>query len=270
MRKTFAKIVAIIAMTVIMLAGNSALAYTGDGYTIDMPSTYTSGGSNMWVNSSSSASVNIQILANSAGETVSQSTLQETMDSLKSAYAGITIEKSEITKLNGMDAIHLVSNVSGMYIEQYAVTTSSKIYVLTIGAMDKSYLSSSEATGIIGSFNVTGATSSSSTGTSTTTNNTINNTTNNTTNTSNVISSTSNTSDNKSNNKYVDDDDDDEDEDEDEKSSKKSKSSKSDDDEDSDKTWVIVAIVAGVIVFALIAIIIIVAIVVSGKKKQQY
>lgn len=264
MRKTFAKIIAIIAITVIMLAGSSALAYTGDGYTIDIPSTYTSGGSNMWTNTASKATVNIQILANSAGQEVSQATLQESINSLKSSYSGITIEKSEITKLNGMDAIHLVSNISGMYIEQYAVTTSSKIYVLTIGAYEKSYLSSSEATSMISSFNVTGTSSSSSSYSNN------NNTVNNTTNTSSYNNTISNSLDNKSTNKYVDDDDDEEDEeeDEDEKSSKKSKSSKSDDDED--KTWVIVAIVAGVIVFALIAIIIIVAIVISGKKKQQY
>lgn len=272
MRKTLAKIISIIAISVIMLAGNSAFAYTGDGYTIDIPSTYTSGGSNTWASTASKATVNIQILANSSGETVSQSSLQETMDSLKSAYSGITIEKSEITKLNGMDAMHFVSNVSGMYIEQYAVATSSKIYVLTIGAYEKSYLSSSEATSIVSSFNVTGATSSSSSY-SNSNNNTVNNTSNNTTNTSNTSSynnSISNSLDNKSANNSVDDDKDDEDDDEDEKSSKKSKSSKSDEDEEESNTWVVVAIVAGVIVFALIAIIIIVAIVVSGKKKQQY
>lgn len=275
MRKTLAKIISIIAISVIMLAGNSALAYTGDGYTIDIPSTYTSGGSNTWASTASKATVNIQILANSSGETVSQSSLQETMDSLKSAYSGITIEKSEITKLNGMDAMHFVSNVSGMYIEQYAVATSSKIYVLTIGAYEKSYLSSSEATSIVSSFNVTGATSSSSSY-SNSNNNTVNNTSNNTINTSNTSNtssynnSISNSLDNKSANNSVDDDKDDEDDDEDEKSSKKSKSSKSDEDEEESNTWVVVAIVAGVIVFALIAIIIIVAIVVSGKKKQQY
>ena len=261
MKKSFcAKIVAIIAMAVIMLAGNSALAYTGDGYSIDIPSTYTSGGENAWVNASSKSTVNIQIVANTSGETISQSSLQESVDSLKQSYSGIVIEKSEITKLNGMDALHIVSNVSGMYLEQYAVVTSSKVYVLTLGAMDKTFLSSSEASGIVGSFKVTGAssTSTSTIGTTSTNNvintinNSVNNTTNNTTNTDNKITN-------------VDDDDDDEEEN---KSSKK-KSSKSDDDED-ENTWVIIAIVAGVIVFALIAIIIIVAIVVSGKKKQQY
>ena len=272
MRKTLTKIIAIIAMSVIMLAGSTTLAYTGDGYTIDIPSTYTGGGANTWTSTASKAIVNVQIIANSSGETVSQSSLQETMDSLKSAYSEITIEKSEITKLNGMDAMHIVSNVSGMYIEQYAVVTSSKIYALTISAYEKSYLSSSEATSIVSSFKVTGATtSSSSNSNNNTVNNTVNNTTNNTTNTSNtskrdvenVINSTlSNKSDNKSTNKYDDN--------EDEKSSKKSKSSKSDEDEDESKTWVIVAIVAGAIVLVLIAIIIIVAIVVSGKKKQQY
>ena len=160
MKKTYAKIVAIIAMVVIMLAGNSALAYTGDGFSIDMPSTYTSGGSNSWANTSSKATVNVQVLDNTAGETISQESLQESVDSLKSAYSGIVIEKSEITKLNGMDALHIASNVSSMYLEQYVVVTSSKVFVLTMGAYDKSYLSSSEATSILGSFKVNGASSS--------------------------------------------------------------------------------------------------------------
>ena len=255
------KIVAIIAMMVIMLAGNSALAYVGDGYSIDIPSTYTSGGDNAWVNATSKSTVNVQVVENTSGETISQSSLQDSIDSLKQSYSGIVIEKSEITKLNGMDALHIVSSVSGMYLEQYAVIGGSKVYVLTLGAMEKSWLSSSEATGIVSSFKVTGA-STSGTGTSTGTTNTVNNVINSVNNTINNTTNNTNT-DNKITN--TDDDDDDEDE----KTSKK-KSSKSDDDDDEENTWIIVAIVAGVIVFALIAIIIIVAIVVSGKKKQQY
>lgn len=262
MKKTYAKIVAIIAMVVIMLAGNSALAYTGDGFSIDMPSTYTSGGSNSWVSTSSKATVNVQVLDNTAGETISQESLQESVESLKSAYSGIVIEKSEITKLNGMDALHIASNVSSMYLDQYVVVTSSKVFVLTMGAYEKSYLSSSEATSILGSFKVDGA-SSSNTGYTGNGNNTINNTINNSVN--NTVNNTANNTTN-TDNKVTNTDDDDEKE-----NTTKKKSSKSDDeDEDENKTWVIVAIIAGVIVFALLAIIIIVAIVVSGKKKQQF
>ena len=256
MKKTYAKIVAIIAMVVIMLAGNSALAYTGDGFSIDMPSTYTSGGSNSWVSTSSKATVNVQVLDNTAGETISQESLQESVDSLKSAYSGIVIEKSEITKLNGMDALHIASNVSSMYLDQYVVVTSSKVFVLTMGAYEKSYLSSSEATSILGSFKVDGA-SSSNTGYTGNGNNTINNTINNSVN--NTVNNTTNTD-----NKVTNTDDDD---DEKENTTKKKSSKSDDEDEDENKTWVIVAIIAGVIVFALLAIIIIVAIVVSGKKK---
>lgn len=270
MRKTFyAKIVAIIAMVVIMLSGSSALAYTGDGYSIDIPSTYTSGGSNQWINSSSKATVNVQIVDNSSGQVVSESTLQESIDGLKSAYAGIIIDKSEVTKLNGMDAIHIVSYASSMYIEQYAVATSTKIYVLTMGAMEKSYLSGSEASAIYASFKVPGAKSTgtgyTNNGGNTTTNNTTN-TDNNTTN--NTVNNTTNNTTNTSNddNKITNTDDDD---DEENKTSKK-KSSKSDDDEEESKTWIIVAVIAGAAVLILIVILIIVAIVVSGKNKQQY
>ena len=62
-KKLFSKVIAIIAILGIMVASNSVLAYSGDGYSIDIPETYKSAGKNAWAKSTGD-SINIQIQEN--------------------------------------------------------------------------------------------------------------------------------------------------------------------------------------------------------------
>lgn len=269
-KKIISKILVIITVLGIMIASNASLAYSGDGYTIDVPSTFTSTGGAVWAKSTGD-SVNIQVQSNIAGEAATYTTLNELVEQVKKAYS-ITVEKQEVTTLNGYDCLHLVYSMSGCSIEQYAIPTKEKIYIITLGGISSDFLSSSEAREIVNSFKITnyvkpGSSSGTSTGTNTGSNSTSNTTSNNT---SNTLTNTGKDNDTNTSKRDVDDvinniDDDDEDGDENKTSKKKSSS-----DDEEDKDWVIIAIVAGASVLCVAIIGIVVAVVVTkGKNKNQ-
>ena len=116
-KKLFSKVIAIIAILGIMVASNSVLAYSGDGYSIDIPETYKSAGKNAWAKSTGD-SINIQIQENKKGEAATKSALDDSVEQLKKQYASLTVEKSEVTTVNGYKCLYILSKVYGMYIEQ--------------------------------------------------------------------------------------------------------------------------------------------------------
>lgn len=266
-KKIITKILVVITMLGIMIASNTSFAYVGDGYTIDVPSTFSSSGGAVWAKSTGD-SINIQTNSNPAGEGVSYTALNQTVESLKKAYS-ITVEKQELTTLNGYDCFHLVYSKTGINIEQYIVPTKTKIYVITLGGVSSDFLTSSEAKGMIESFKITNyekpgsSTSTGTTGSGTGTTNT-NNTTSNTT--SNTLTNTDRDDDRNvsKNTAKIDYDDDDEEDDDDKKSSSKKKSSS----DDEDKNWIIIAIIAGAAVLC-VAIIGTVIAVVAAKNKNR-
>ena len=266
-KKIISRIIVIITMLGLMMVGNKSKAYVGSGYTIDIPSTYiktsvTSG--EAWAKSTGD-NLNIQVMENTSGEVANYTTLNESIETLKKELSStITMDKSEVTSINGYDCIHLIYKYSGISLEQYAIPTKDKIYVLTLAGVSSDYLNSTEARGIVNSFKITNYEkpgSSSSTGTSTGSNNTINNTISNTT--TNSVNNTTD-DDDKNTSKNETDDDDDEDE------NKTSKKKKSSDDDDEDNNWIIVAIIAGAAVLCVAIIGIVIAVVVSKKNKNQY
>lgn len=256
-KKIISKILVIITMLGIMMVGNTSMAYVGDGYTIDIPSTFTQAGSTAAWAKSTGDSVNIQVQNNTDGETASYTTLNSLIEQLKASYS-ITVSKQEVTTLNGYDCLHIVYTMSGLSIEQYAIPTKDKIFVITVGAVSSDFLTSSEAKGIVNSFKITNYVKPGSTTTTNPTTNTTSNTLSNST--SNTLTNTND--DNKiSKNNVADDDDDDDDK----NTSKKKKSS---DDDDEDNNWVIIAIIAGAAVLCVAIIGIVIAVVVSKGKKQ--
>ena len=152
-KKLFSKVIAIIAILGIMVASNSVLAYSGDGYSIDIPETYKSAGKNAWAKSTGD-SINIQIQENKKGEAATKSALDDSVEQLKKQYASLTVEKSEVTTVNGYKCLYILSKVYGMYIEQYAVPTKDKIYVVTVGAMSEDSLKSEEVANMVKSFKI--------------------------------------------------------------------------------------------------------------------
>ena len=85
-KKIFARIIAIIAIVGMIVVGNSALAYSGDGFSIDVPSTYTSVGNNMW-QKSSEANINIQVTSNEDGEAATKDTLDKLVKQVEKQYS---------------------------------------------------------------------------------------------------------------------------------------------------------------------------------------
>ena len=272
-KKIISRILVIITILGIMMVGNQSKAYVGNGYTIDVPSTYiktTVSSGEAWAKSTGD-NLNIQVTDNTDGEVANYTTLNESIETLKSQLSSsITIDKSEVTTINGYDCLHLLYKYSGVSIEQYAVPTKDKIYILTLAGVSSDYLTSSEVKSIVGSFKITNYVKpGSGTGTSTGSNNTISNTTSNTISntTTNTVNNTTDDDDKNTTTNKTDDDDDDEDEDENQTSKKK----KSSDDDDEDNNWVIIAIIAGAAVLCVAIIGTVIAVVVSkSKNKNQY
>lgn len=152
-KKIFSKIIAIIAILGIMVVSNSVFAYSGDGFSIDIPETYRSAGKNIW-SKSYEVSFNIQVSENKKGEAATKSKLDNTIEQLKKQFSSITVEKSEITELNGYKCMHIVYKYAGMKVEQYAIPSKDKIFVLTLGAASEDYFSSDEAKNMLGSFKI--------------------------------------------------------------------------------------------------------------------
>ncbi len=129
-KKILSRIFAIVLMLGIMVSCGKVLAYSVDGMSIDIPSSYKEMGDNTWMKGYTS-SFNIQIEDNKKGVAASKSSLDDNVEELKKQYAGLTVSKSEVTKLNDYKCLYIESSYSGMKIVQYAIPTKDKVYVLT-------------------------------------------------------------------------------------------------------------------------------------------
>lgn len=129
-KKILSRIFAIVLMLGIMVSCGKVLAYSEDGMSIDVPSSYKDMGDRTWMKGYTS-SFNIQIENNTKKEAASKKSLDDSVEELKKQYAGLTVSKSEVTKLNDYKCLYIESSYSGMKIVQYAIPTKEKIYVLT-------------------------------------------------------------------------------------------------------------------------------------------
>ena len=129
-KKILSRILAIVLMLGIMVSFGKALAFNEAGMSIDVPSSYKDMGDRTWMKGYTS-SFNIQIEDNKKGEAATKKSLDDSVEELKKQYAGLSVSKSEVTKLNDYKCLYIESSYSGMKIVQYAVPTKDKIYVLT-------------------------------------------------------------------------------------------------------------------------------------------
>ena len=151
-KKLISSIIAIFAILGIMVASNKVLAYSGDGYSIDMPSSFSSMGKNAWVKSSG-ASINVQIQSGK-GVAVNKKNLEDTVEQLKKQMSSIKVESSEVTTFNGYKAMHIKYTYSGMALEQYAIPTTEKTYVVTVGAISADEINSEDIQSALKSFKI--------------------------------------------------------------------------------------------------------------------
>ena len=129
-KKILSRILAIVLMLGIMVSCSTVLAYSEDGMSIDVPSSYKDMGDRTWIKGYT-ATFNIQIEDNKKGEAATKSALDDSVEQLKKQYSGLSVSKSEVTKLNNYKCLYIESSYSGMTIVQYAIPTKDKIYVLT-------------------------------------------------------------------------------------------------------------------------------------------
>lgn len=130
-KKILSKIFAIVLMLGIMVSCSTVLAYSEDGMSIDIPSSYTDMGDKTWAKGYTSM-VNILIEKNTDGSAATKSALEDSVKKLEKQYSGLTVSKSEVTKLNGYKCLYIESSYAGMTIVQYAVPTKEKIYFITL------------------------------------------------------------------------------------------------------------------------------------------
>ena len=142
----------------LILRGNVVKAYSDDEFSIDLPSTYKSVGTNTWMKTSGEyINVNIMEPPGELKGTLDDN-LEELMEELsnQSVYEKFdTKEVIDITK-NNYRCAHIVAKVNGYgyYVSQYIIVSGKKAYALTVRASSKSYLSSSEAEKIVNSFTI--------------------------------------------------------------------------------------------------------------------
>lgn len=129
-KKILSRIIAIVLMLGIMVSCSTVLAFSEDGMSIDVPSSFSEMGDKVW-RKGYTLTFNIQIDNNEKGEAATKSALDDSVKQLEKQYAGLTVSKSEVTKLNGYKCLYIESSYSGMNLVQYAIPSKDKVYVLT-------------------------------------------------------------------------------------------------------------------------------------------
>ena len=81
-KKILSRIFAVVLMLGIMVSCGKVLAYSEDGMSIDIPSSYSEMGDRTWMKSYTQ-SFNIQIEKNTKGEAASKSALDDSVEELK-------------------------------------------------------------------------------------------------------------------------------------------------------------------------------------------
>ena len=129
-KKILSKILAIVLMLGIMVSCSTVLAFSEDGMSIDVPSSFSEMGDKAW-RKGYTLTFNIQIDENKGGKAATKSALEDNVKELEKQFSGLKVSKSEVTKLNGYKCLYIESSYSGMTLVQYAIPTKDKVYVLT-------------------------------------------------------------------------------------------------------------------------------------------
>lgn len=152
-------IIVTIMMSFAMLTGK-VQAYTAADYSIDVPSSYTSAGTNKWKKSNGD-NFNVQIRTYTGG--LGNQTLDEALNDILDGilkgnlYEDIKVkEVADITD-NNYRGIHIKAKLKGysLYADQYEIVSKGKIFVLTFVSSDEEYLDSDEIKDTIKSFEIT-------------------------------------------------------------------------------------------------------------------
>ena len=129
-KKILSKILAIVLILGIMVSCSTVLAFSEDGMSIDIPSSYSEMGDKAW-RKGYTLTFNIQIDNNKREIAATKSALEDNVKELEKQFSGLKVSKSEVTKLNGYKSLYIESSYSGMTLVQYAIPTKDKVYVLT-------------------------------------------------------------------------------------------------------------------------------------------
>ncbi len=157
-KKVLASIVFLVVIFDLIIMGQGVKAYSNDDFSIDIPSTYKSSGTNVW-GKSNGDNINVQI--NSYDEDITESLdkyFEDIIEEIEKEDMYSSIDTKEIIKItkNDYKCAHITAKLSGysLYADQYLILSDKNVYTITFTSSSKSYFSSDEAEDILDSFTI--------------------------------------------------------------------------------------------------------------------